>query len=66
MKRGMYKQPLSEQVLEWAYEKWLDGYSLQEVADALNVTREGLDKQLKVKGYVKLKPPLKPPKDLFD
>lgn len=63
MKRG--SRVLSNAALEWAYEKWLDGYSLQEIADALYVTRSCLDEALKEAKYTKVKPPLHPPKELF-
>lgn len=65
MKRGSRKVPLPDPVIEWAYEKWLEGYSLQEVADSLHVSRSRLDDQLKKMGYQKIKPPLRPPREFF-
>jgi len=65
MRRGSRTVYISDTVLEWAWLKWLEGYSLQEVADALHVSRSRLDDQLRKEGYTKIKPPLKPPKEYF-
>ncbi len=66
MRRGSRKVHISEPVIEWAYEKWLEGYSLQDVADSLGVSRHRLNDQLTKEGYTKIKPPLKPPKEFFE
>lgn len=66
MRRGSRKVHISELVLEWAYEKWLEGYPLQEIADALGVSRHRLNDQMQKEGYTKIKPPLKPPKEFYE
>ena len=35
MKRGA-KPILSEEESQWAYEKWCEGYTIQQIADELN------------------------------
>jgi hypothetical protein len=53
-------------VLDWAYEKWLDGYSQTDIACALGIGPVRLSNLLSMSGYTKVKPPLHPPKEFFD
>lgn len=66
MKRDSHVVALSDRALDWAYEKWLDGYTVEEIAKAIGISQSNLSDRFKKAGYTKIKPPLKPPKDLFD
>ena len=56
-KRG--KKPLlSEDETQWAYEKWCEGYTQQQIADALFVCRQTINGALR--GQKKPKPCTKP------
>ena len=48
MKRGA-KPILSEEESQWAYEKWCEGYTQQQIADALFVCRHTVNSALKGK-----------------
>ena len=56
-KRGV-KPVLSEKEIQWAYEKWCEGYTLQQIADALCVCRQTVCSALK--GRPRKKPGVRP------
>ena len=60
------KEVLTERVMEWAYEKWLDGYRIAEIAAALHVSAGRLSEYFSSMGYTKVRPPLHPPQELFE
>lgn len=57
MKRGA-KPILSEEESQWAYEKWCEGYTIQQIADALYVCSETIRTALK--GKPRKKPCVRP------
>lgn len=62
----MPKTKITPKMLDWAYEKWCEGYSITAIAKALHVIPDRLRMALKGNGYEKYLPPLRPPKDIFD
>ena len=52
---------LTEQAIDWAYEKWLDGYSKQEITKALGISYYRLLAEMDARGLERVLPPLKKP-----
>lgn len=48
---------LSEEEISWAYEKWCEGYTHQQIAEALYVDRRTIGKALKDKPKIPRKRP---------
>lgn len=61
---SMRKERLTDEIIDWAYEKWLDGYSISEIARAIGCSDTGLDDRFKKAGYTREKPPLRIPKGM--
>ena len=61
---SMRKERLTDEIIDWAYEKWLDGYSISEIARAIGCSDTGLDDRFKRAGYTREKPPLRVPKGM--
>lgn len=61
----MPKTKITPKMLEWAYDKWLEGYSLTAIAKALHVIPSRLRMALEGNGYTKELPDLHPPKNIF-
>ena len=49
---------LSREEISWAYDKWCEGYTHQEIADALYVSRVTVQSALKGRQRIRKKPPL--------
>lgn len=49
---------LSEDEIAWAYEKWCEGYTHQQIAEALYVDRRTIGKALKGKTRILKRPKL--------
>lgn len=60
----MRKDRLTDEIVEWAYEKWLEGFSKVEIAKVLECTEKTLSNRFAIGGYTKKKPPLRLPKGL--
>ena len=60
----MSRSKLTDEAVEWAYEKWLEGFSKVEIARALGCTEKTLCNRFAIGGFIKQKPPLRLPKDL--
>ena len=56
------KEDLTAIELQWAYEKWCNGYSQQEIAVSLHVSLSKLKRIFKKHKFKKKKLPLIPPK----
>ena len=52
---------LTEQAIDWAYEKWLDGYNKQEIAKALGISYYRLLAGMDARGLEWVLPPLRKP-----
>lgn len=52
---------LTEQAIDWAYEKWLDGYNKQEIAKALGIPYYRLLAEMDARGLERVLPPLQKP-----
>ena len=60
----MRKPRLTDEVVEWAYEKWLDGYSVLAIAKAIGCTDMTLTARFDRAGYMREKPPLRVPQGM--
>jgi DNA-binding transcriptional regulator LsrR (DeoR family) len=49
----MAKRMLTDDEIKWAYEKWCDGYTQQQIADALYVSRVTVYNYLKDKQRIR-------------
>lgn len=61
----MAKPRLTNEAVDWAYEKWLDGYTVFEIAKALDCSDSALHDRFARAGFTKEKPPLRVPKDMI-
>ena len=60
----MRKPRLTDEVVEWAYDKWLDGYSVLAIAKAIGCTDMTLTARFDRAGYMREKPPLRVPQGM--
>lgn len=52
---------LSEAEIQWAFNKWLDGYSLRQISAVLFVSQPTVTRSLQRRGLRKVVPDLLPP-----
>lgn len=50
---------LTEKKLKWAYQKWCEGFSVLEIAEALYIDSSTLYKIFRKRGLVRIRIPLK-------
>ena len=60
----MRKDRLTDEVVEWAYDKWLDGYSVLSIAKAIGCNEMSLIARFERAGYTREKPPLRVPQGM--
>ena len=53
-----YPRALGQEELDWAYQKWCEGYTQKEIGAALYVSTEAVNKYLARYKGPKVKPPL--------
>lgn len=55
------RRKLTDQAAEWAYEKWLDGYSMSEIERELEISHCYLRAAFDERGLTRVVPPLRKP-----
>ena len=60
----MYKPKLTAEAVDWAYEKWLEGFTMEAIDKVLGCGHATLSFRFAQCGYTRERPPLRIPKGL--
>lgn len=52
------RRALTQAQVEWAYEKWCLGYTLAQIAEALDVSSRTVSREFEILGRPKIRPKL--------
>jgi hypothetical protein len=66
MEQNGKRRQLAENQIEWAYEKWLDGFQISEIARALQINGKELCYMFQFRGMKRELPPLNVPEPVWD
>ena len=60
-----HTEHLTQREIDWAYEKWCEGYRLDQIADALYCNVRTISRAFRKHGCVRIRPVLKCPEHIL-